>query len=417
MRWPRSRFRHEQRSLMRRWGGALSLGAGVTVAAVAFGSRPLGVVGVGLLLAAGLTRAWAGLVRGRVTVVPTVDPASAVEGDRVKLTFAALRDSRVPVGSMVVQGSLGRLGSVECRLRGHGRSARGVVELGALSRGHFPLSAAQLVLGDVLGIESVVAPAHFASTAVVVHPRLVSLDGLFSDAGRVGREGRRQLLRRPAGFDFHSVREYAQGESLRRVHWPTSARRGQLMVKELEDSPRDSVVVLLDCDPAGAAGTPPDSSFDAAVRVAGSVLRGYVLRGRTVTLVTTGAARAVVSVRSGESDFTAVLGALAAAEADARHGLARSLSFDHAPIARAGELVVVTSMLEPGPVAALLALATRRLVSVVWIDAPSWVSRPTRATPGALRLSASGISLAVLRRGDDLAEVLGARQIAAVARA
>ncbi len=188
------------------------------------------------------------------------------------------------------------------------------------------------------------------------------------------------------------------------------------MVKELEEPPRDSVVVVLDCDPAGAAGTPPDSSFDAAVRAAGSVFRAYVLRGRNATIMTTGSPRAVVHVRSGESDFDAALGALAAAEADARHGLARSLSFDHAPVARAGELVVVTSMLEPGAVAALLGLATRRLVSVVWVDAPSWMSRPKRADPGALRLSSSGIPLAVVRQGDDLAEVLGAHRATAVAR-
>jgi len=401
---------------MRHWGGAYALAAGVTVAAVAFGSRPLGVVGVGLLLAAGLTTAWSGLVRSRVRVLSAVNPAPAVEGDRVRLAFDVHRDSRVPVGSIIVHGSLGRLGSVECRLRGHGRNARGSLELGTLSRGSFPLSDARLVLGDLLGIESVVAPARFAPTSVIVHPRLVALDGLFSDAGRVGGDGRRLLLRRQAGFDLHSVREYEQGESLRRVHWPTSARRGQLMVKELEESPRDSVVVLLDCDPAGAAGTPPDSSFDATVRAAGSVLRAYVLRGRNATLMTTGSTRAVVPIRSGESGFDSALGALAAAEADARYGLARSLSFDHAPIARAGELVVVTSTLEPGAVATLLEIATRRLVSVVWIDAPSWTSRPTRAYPGALRLSASGIPLAVVRRGDDLAAVLGAQRIEAVAR-
>jgi uncharacterized protein (DUF58 family) len=401
---------------MRRQGSAFALGAGVTLAAIAFGSRSLGVVGVGLLLAAGLTKVWAGLVRGPVVVAHVVDPAPAIEGDRVRITIEARRASGVPVGSLVVQGTLGRLGAHECRLRGHGRIARAELELGRLPRGCFPLSDARLVLGDFLGLESVVAPASFAPTAVVVHPRVVALDGLFSDAGRVGGDGRRLLLRRSAGFDFHSVREYEQGESLRRVHWPTSARRGQLMVKELEDTPRDSVVVLLDCDPAGAAGEPPDSSFDAAVRASGSIVKSYATAGRTATLVTTGSDRAVVPVRSGESDFRAALAALAAAEPDARHGLARSLSFDHVPVARAGELVVVTSALEPGAVTALLGFATRRHVSVVWIDAPSWVSRPTRATPSVLRLSASGIPVAVVRRGDNLAEVLSARHVGAVAR-
>jgi uncharacterized protein (DUF58 family) len=188
------------------------------------------------------------------------------------------------------------------------------------------------------------------------------------------------------------------------------------MVKELEDSPRDSVVVLLDCDPAGAAGEPPESSFDTAVRAAGSILQMYARRGRTATLVTTGSDRALVTVRSGDADFGAALTALAATEADARHGLARSLNMDHAPIARSGELVVVTAAVDPAAVTSLLGFAVRRLVSVVWIDAPSWASRPTRAAPSVLRLSASSIPVAVVRRGDDLAGALGAHRVEAAAR-
>jgi len=358
---------------------------------------------------------WAGLVRTPVAVVVNVDPAVALEGDRVTIAIEVRRSSRAPVGSAFVHGTVGRLGAREWRLRGHGRTASAKVELGALPRGCFPLVDSRLVLGDFLGLESVTPHATFSPATVIVYPRLVALDGLFSDAGRAGGDGRRLLLRRVAGFDFHSVREYEQGESLRRVHWPSSARRGQLMVKELEDSPRDSVVVVLDCDPAGAAGKPPDSSFDMAVRAAGSILQMYATRGRSATLVTTGSDRAVVPVRSGESDFGAVLAALAATNADARHGLARSLNLDHASMARGGELVVVTSTLDPAAVAALLGFATRRLVSVVWIDAPSWASRPTRATPGVLRLSASGIPVAVLRRGDDLVTALGAGRVGVAA--
>ena len=71
----------------------------------------------------------------------------------------------------------------------------------------------------------------------MVYPRLVELERIFFDGGAGPEHGRRLLLRRPVGFDLHSVRDYQQGESLRRVHWPSTARRGSLMVKELEDSP------------------------------------------------------------------------------------------------------------------------------------------------------------------------------------
>ncbi len=401
---------------MNRRSGALLLGIVVSATALAFGSRPLGVAGVGLLLAAGAARAWAGLVRGPVTVVHAPDPAPATEGDAVRLRFDARRTSRVPVGSLVVHGRLGRLGDIECRLRGHGRTAVGELSLGHPPRGRYVLSEGRLELGDHLGLESVSRPLE-SGVAVMVHPRLVELRGLFSDAGRYGGDGRRFLLRRPVGFDFHSVREYEQGESLRRVHWPTTAKRGQLMVKELEDAPRDAAVVLLDCDPAGSAGEPPDSSFDAAVRAAGSVLWAYAARGRRVTLVTTGKDPAVVDVAGLAGEFRSVLDALAAVEADAPHPLARSLARGQAPITRAGELVVVTGTLEVSAVDRLLDAAVRRLVSVVWIDAPSYVGRPTRAAPGVLRLAAAGIPVAVVRRGDDLASTLDLPRVEAHADA
>jgi uncharacterized protein (DUF58 family) len=398
-----------------RLGGALLLGLGVSVAAVVFESRSLGVAGVGLLAAALIARLWAVTARGPVAVRFRAAPSPATEGDRVTLGVETRRRSRVPAGSVGVTVSLGRLGTHELALHGHRRSSSGELRLGRPPRGSYPIADARLVLGDYLGLESV-ATAVEASTSIVVHPRLVVLDGLFSEAGRRGADGRRLLLRRPAGFDFHSVREYEQGESLRRVHWPTTARRGQLMVKELDDAPRDAVVVLLDCDPSGAVGAPPDSSFDTAVRAAGSVLRAHAVRGRKATLVTTGRRPAAVQVCSLEGDFRAALDVLAAAEPDAPYGLGPALGGEESAAARAGELLVVSATSEPASLDAVLASASRQLVSLVWVDAPSYAGRPTRTLPGLLRLSAAGVPVAIVRLGDDLASVLDPRQ-EALARA
>jgi uncharacterized protein (DUF58 family) len=388
-------------------GGVLLLGAAVMLAAVAFGSRPLGVAGVGLVAAALAARIWAGLVRGPAAVVFTPTPPRATEGERVRLHVDATRASRVPVASAVVRGTLGRLGPLECRLRGRGRNSTASTDLGRLPRGRYAISGTSLVVGDHLGLQSVELPVHATGDALVVYPRLVELESLFSDAGRLGSDGRRLLLRRPTGFEFHSVREYAQGESLRRVHWPTTARRGQLMVKELEDTPRDAVAVVLDCDPAGCTGAPPDSSFDAAVRAAGSVLRAYVSRGRRGILVTTGSTSAVQPVSSLDGDLTAALSVLAAAEADAVHPIGRWLRGAQTPALQARELVLVTANLDAGATEAILAASAHRLSSVVWVDAPSFAGRPTRAATGPLRLAAAGIPVAAVRKGDDLAGCLG----------
>ena len=236
----------------------LALGAIALTAAVASGSRALGVVGVGFLLAAGVSWLWVWLVDGPVTVTETVTPAPATEGHRVRVGIEVRRYSRTPLGSMTVRLSVGRLGERTCRPRGQGRLATGEIDLGRLPRGVFTLSGTEVVLGDLLGLVTVTPRVACDPVTVVVRPKLTALDGLFSDAGRALGDGRRVLLRRAAGFDFHSVREYEQGESLRRVHWPTSARRGQLMDKELDDTAHDGVVVILDCDPRCAVGTPPE---------------------------------------------------------------------------------------------------------------------------------------------------------------
>jgi uncharacterized protein (DUF58 family) len=347
-------------------------------------------------------------VRGPVAVSFNAGGTQLTEGERVRLRIGIRRASRVPAASIVVQGVLGPHGRFDATLEGRRRRGTSTIDVGHLPRGRYPISDAKLVLGDLLGLESVVLPVDASNETLVVYPHLVTLDTLFSDAGRFGGNGRRLLLRRPAGFDFHSVREYAQGESLRRVHWPTTARRGQLMVKELEDTPRDAVAVVLDCDPAGVSGAPPESSFDAAVRAAGSVLRAYVTRGRRAVLVTTGLEAAAQPVTSLDADFTAALGVLAGAQADATHGIGRWLRGTQSPAAHAGELVVVTSNLDPGAVEVVLGLSGRRLVSVVWVDAPSYAGRPTRAATGPLRLAGAGIPVAAVRSGEDLRESLAA---------
>jgi len=79
--------------------------------------------------------------------------------------------------------------------------------------------------------------------------------------------------------------------------------------------------VILDCDPRCAVGKPSKSSFDAAVRVAGSLVQAHATRGRLATLVSTGRSRVVVPVRSAAGDLAGAIGHLAAAEPDALDGL------------------------------------------------------------------------------------------------
>ena len=215
-------------------------------------------------------------------------------------------------------------------------------------------------------------------------------------AGAHAQDGRRLLLRRPSGFELHSVRDHIEGESLRKVHWPSTARRGSLMVKELEDAPRDEVAVLLDGD--AAAGTA--ASFDVAVRAAGSVLRAHARRGRRCALVVNSAARDVQTVAT-ESDWHRALEVLAAAERDAATPAFALLQADGGVAARSLELIVVTSRVDAPLADRLVQRAlSRRGTSLVYVE-----SEPGPA-PQLLRLQSVGIPVAVVRPGEDLAAAL-----------
>jgi uncharacterized protein (DUF58 family) len=313
----------------------------------------------------------------------------------------------VPQPTVVAHEAVGRLGErdVELRPRGRGRH-RGSYRLSDVPRGRHRFAPVRLSIADPFGLAEAKLTIE-EQQALVVYPRLVEIERLFFDGAAGPEHGRRLLLRRPVGFDLHSVREYQQGESLRRVHWPSTARRGSLMVKELEDSPRDEVVVLLDGDPQAVAGSPPNSSFDAAVRVAGSILLAQVRRNRRCVLALNSAGRETQNVSSEGPEWQEALELLAAAEPDARGSAAAMLRSGDGPAMRSLELVVVTSRVDRPLVERLLERTlTRRPVAVVHVEAESYAGRPRRPEPNLLRLQAAGVPIAAVRQGEDLAAAL-----------
>jgi hypothetical protein len=181
------------------------------------------------------------------------------------------------------------------------------------------------------------------------------------------------------------------------------------MVKELEDSPRDEVAVVLDAS-CPNVGDAPDSSFDVQVRAAGSVLRAHVQRGRRAVLVVNGKVVESHRVHSLDGDWRRALELLAAAETGDGRNAASLLIDDAGPAAQARDLTVVTGSLAGPLVERLVQRSLSHVgVSVVWVDAASFVRRGNgRADSAAvLRLQAAGVPVAVVRRGDGLAQALG----------
>ncbi|MCZ6601844.1 MAG: DUF58 domain-containing protein [Planctomycetota bacterium] len=86
--------------------------------------------------------------------------------------------------------------------------------------------------------------------------------------------------------EFHGVREYREGDNPRRIHWKSSARTGNLMVKDLRQRKRDRVIVILDSGvPAGSPDT-LRQDLERGVILAASILHDAHRRGRAFTLIT-----------------------------------------------------------------------------------------------------------------------------------
>jgi uncharacterized protein (DUF58 family) len=392
---------------------ALGLGGLTYLVGWAFGSEPLYPVAVGLVLAALLGFAWVKLV-GRPRRLQRTVAGEHVAGDDVPVGLVLELEGRVTPRHLTAIERIERLGEREVELERSGGKLRGRYVIEDVPRGRYPFEDAEVVVEDPLGLERAEVRVD-APDALLVFPRLVELDRLFSETGSRIQEGRRLLLRRPSGFDLHSVREYEQGESLRRVHWPSTAKRGQLMVKDLEDSPRDEVAILLDADAGYVGGEGASSSFETAVSAAGSILRTHVGRGRRVGLIVNALTPRYQAVHTLEGDWGLALELLASVVPDGRNAVTALLVEGAGAPSKALELCLVTSNLAPRLVDRLLQRSvTRRGTSVVYVDPASYANgsaaeqlpADTRAQIG--RLEHAGIPVSVLRRGDDLAATLGA---------
>ncbi len=138
---------------------------------------------------------------------------------------------------------------------------RGIVDAGPLDIGK----------RDLLGLAA--TAGSFGSTARLwVHPRLWTLGRTPEGLAR-SLEGTADKVEQ-GSLTFHSLREYVIGDELRHVHWRTSARIGQLMVKEHVDTSLPTVVIALDDRPEAWPTDAPTTSeaFEAACEAAYSIL-------------------------------------------------------------------------------------------------------------------------------------------------
>ncbi len=164
-----------------------------------------------------------------------------------------------------------------------GAMAEATYDLPTERRGVFPVGPLAVGVSDPFGLsERRVEVAGVAR--LVVHPRVHAVLAMPGSSTREARHGSTHPVRSPFGDDFFALREYEVGDDLRRVHWRSTARTGDLMLRQDEVRTGSVATVLLDTRAEAHSG----DSFERALEVAASVAAALVEDGRRLRFLTTG---------------------------------------------------------------------------------------------------------------------------------
>jgi uncharacterized protein (DUF58 family) len=270
--------------------GVTARGYGVAAAAVVllvtgfqFGYPDLVVLGVAAVLASAAAVAFA-LWRPSLSVDRHAEPDRVARGDPATMRLTVRNASRFRAASLV---AVDRCGSQDIpvpllRLR-PGKDTTETYPVPTQRRGVVPIGPLQVRRSDPLGLIEL-ARGYGGTTTVWVHPRIHLLRAVPAGMAR-SLDGRIDKV--PHGtITFDSLREYVVGDELRRVHWRSSAKVGELMVREQLDTSEPTIIVLLD-DRAGAHPELRDGiadSFEASCEAAASIVAAAVREDLPVAL-------------------------------------------------------------------------------------------------------------------------------------
>ncbi|MFG2980388.1 DUF58 domain-containing protein [Streptomyces sp. NPDC048258] len=271
--------------------GRSFLAAGIAAAACAY------VLGQGELLRVGLLLAVLPLIcvyalhrtRHRVSGSRRLTPGRVPAGAEARVQLRMDNVSRLPTGLLMLQDRvpyvLGpRPRFVLDRVEPGGRREVSYRVRSDL-RGRYPLGPLQLRLTDPFGLVELTRSFSTYDTLTVI-PRTEPLPPvrLTGESSGYGDGSRRSLAL--AGDDDVIPRTYRRGDDLRRVHWRSTARYGELMVRREEQPQRSRATVLLDTRQVAFDGAGPDSAFEWAVSGAASTLVHLLEQGFSVRLLT-----------------------------------------------------------------------------------------------------------------------------------
>ncbi len=320
--------------------------AGVALAVVAiasfaigrtFGALELFILGAMCLIALLLGVLYTSTVRLDLSVGRTATPIRLRAGSPARIDLSLQNNGRrsTPVLELQDQVQGTKAATVMLAPIRPGEETKVAYRLPTRRRGELVVGPLDLALGDPLGLTRSLVRAS-QEVVLVVHAQLVDLGALRAIAGRdptADQQPRRTLA--TGGDEFFALRPYVLGDELRRVHWPATAKMGDLVVKQQERPRTGRVTVLLD----RTSSVYDEEGFERAVSAALSALHAGWRGEDALRYVATGAAR-YTDIRS-RMELDTVDEQLATVRWAERSSLVRTID-EISRLGHGGTLVLVT---------------------------------------------------------------------------
>lgn len=271
--------------------GRAFLAAGITtvVAAIVVGHSSVVRIGVLVAVLPLLTAWWVGRARYRLSLVRTVSPQLVAAGQPATVELTVANESRTPTGVLLLEERLPYVLGTRPRFvlegLGSGWRRHATYQVRSELRGQFDVGPMTVRVTDPFGLVELGRTFH-ATSRLTVTPRTTRLPSIPLGGAWTGSGDNRPRAFATGSAEDVTVREYRRGDDLRRVHWRSSARTGELMVRREEQPWQSRATVFLDNRATSHRGQGAASSLEGAVSAAASIAVHLSHHGYTVRLVT-----------------------------------------------------------------------------------------------------------------------------------
>ncbi|MEV0584820.1 DUF58 domain-containing protein [Nonomuraea sp. NPDC050310] len=277
------------RALTSRGRSFLAAGLAALFMAIVLGEHDLVRVGVLIVTLPLLAAMVVARTRYRLACARRLSPARVEAGGETTVTLRLENVTRLPTGLLLIEDTVPYALGVRPRFVLDRVEARGVREIDyrvrSDLRGRFTIGPLSVRITDPFGLVELTR-AFTISDTLVVTPQVVPLPHVRLSGEWTGGGDSRTRSVAAAGDDDVAPREYRQGDDLRRVHWRSTARHGELMVRREEQQWQSRGALLLDTRRYAHRGEGPRSSFETAVSAAASIGVHLAHEGLGLRLVT-----------------------------------------------------------------------------------------------------------------------------------